>query len=41
MNSINDNILKVIYRRVYDIAGTMPFVNVSLNNELINIKSFK
>jgi len=42
MNEINDDIISLMYKRVYDVAGTTPSrINVYLNNKKINIKSFE
>lgn len=41
METLNEDILGVLYRRVYDIAGTVRDVTVTLNGKVIKIKSFK
>ncbi|KAL7804633.1 type II DNA topoisomerase [Trichoderma aethiopicum] len=38
---ITDDLEALLYRRVYDMAGTMRGVKVQLNGELIKIKDFK
>lgn len=41
MGELDDDILALMRRRVYDVAGTNPDVKVSLNGDVIPIKSFK
>ncbi|KAM0259045.1 hypothetical protein ACHAQJ_003546 [Trichoderma viride] len=38
---ITDDLEALLYRRVYDMAGTMRGVKVQLNGELIKVKDFK
>jgi len=41
MESLDEDILGVLRRRVYDIAGTVRDINVSLNGTTLKIRSFK
>jgi DNA topoisomerase-2 len=41
MKHLEDDIYKVMEKRVYDIAGIFPSVNVILNGKEIKLKSFK
>ena len=39
-NGFDEDIMALMSKRVYDMAGMMPKVKVSLNNNEIDIKSF-
>jgi DNA topoisomerase-2 len=39
-NGLDDDIFALMSKRVYDMAGIMPKVNVTLNDKEIDIKSF-
>lgn len=41
MEKIDDDLVSVLTRRVYDVAGCLRDVKVVLNNERLNIRSFK
>ena len=41
MNNLDIDTVSILYKRVYDIAGTMPYINVILNGKMIEIQSFK
>ena len=39
-NGLDEDIMALMSKRVYDMAGIMPRVKVSLNDKEIDIKSF-
>ncbi|KAI8823024.1 DNA topoisomerase, partial [Fimicolochytrium jonesii] len=41
LKELDDDIIAVLTKRVYDIAGVLPGVKVTLNKERIKIKNFK
>ena len=41
MDGIDEDTLFLLKRRVYDMAGTVKFVKVYLNDERLEIKNFK
>ena len=41
MDSLDDDIVALMKKRVYDLAGCVPGINVYLNDERIKIKGFK
>lgn len=41
MDSLDDDLVALLTKRVYDIAGTNPGVRVSLNGTRLTVKSFK
>ncbi|UPK97222.1 hypothetical protein LCI18_008157 [Fusarium solani-melongenae] len=40
-NGIDDDLEKLLYRRVYDMAGTVRGIKVHLNGEVLKLKDFK
>jgi DNA topoisomerase-2 len=39
-NKLDEDVISLLNKRVYDMAGILPKVKVSLNNKEIDIKSF-
>lgn len=39
-NKLDEDVISLLSKRVYDMAGILPKVRVSLNNKEIDIKSF-
>lgn len=41
MSSLDDDIIGILHRRVYDLCGTVSNCNIYLNDKKLNVRSFK